>query len=105
METQERIDKDKAMVHIRSMGFSRTPKLLGMESHVMTQMRNIPGGIRKLMDHLIEQYHQTSFRFDLAYCRVGSLMEQAAIRSSAETRAHNPRVQLNKMLLQKGLLG
>ena len=77
IETQERIDK--AMSHIRSMGFSVTPKMHGMESHVVRQMGTIPGGIGKLMEHWIEQYHQTGFRFDLAYCRVGSLVGQAAI--------------------------
>ena len=76
-----------------------------MESHVVRQMRTIRGGIGKLMEHWIEQYHQTGFRFDLAYCCVGSLVGQAAIRSSAEKRAHNPRVQLNKMLLQKIFVG
>jgi hypothetical protein len=80
METQELIDK--AMAHIRSMGFSVTPKLHGMESHVVTQMRTIPGGIGKLMEHWIKQYHQTGVRFDLAYCRVGSLVGQAAIRQA-----------------------
>ncbi len=44
------------MVHIRSMGYSITPKMHGMESHVLTQMRTIPGGIGKLMEHWIEQY-------------------------------------------------
>ena len=103
MDTQGRIDK--AMEHIRSMGFSITPKMHGMESHVARQMRTIPGGIGKLMEHWIEQYHQTGFRFDMAYCRVGSLVGQAAIRSSAEKRARNPRVQISKMLLQKSFVG
>ena len=103
IETQERIDK--AMARIRSMGFSVTPKMHGMESHVVRQMGTIPGGIGKLMEHWIEQYNQTGFRFDLAYCHVGSLVGQAAIRSSAETRARNPQVQLNKMLLQKSFVG
>jgi hypothetical protein len=83
------------------MGFSVKPKLHGMESHVVvTQMRTIPGGV-----DWIEQYHQTSFRFDLAYCCVGSLVRKAAIRSSADKRARNPRVQLIKMLLQKRFVG
>ncbi len=43
IETQERIDK--AMAHIRSMGFSVTPKIHGMESHVVRQMGTIPGGL------------------------------------------------------------
>ena len=52
-----------------------------------------------------EQYHQIGFRFDQAYCPVGSLVGQAAIQSSAEKRARNPQVQLNKMLLQKRFVG
>ncbi len=35
METQERIDN--AMAHIRSVGFTITPKLYGIESHMVTQ--------------------------------------------------------------------
>jgi hypothetical protein len=103
IDTQERIDK--AMIQIRYMGYSVTPKMHGMETHIVTQMRSIAGGIGKLMEHWIEQYHQTGFRFDLAYCRVGSLIGQAAIRSSCEKRSRNPRVQLNKQLLEKAFVG
>ena len=62
--TQNKIDK--AMAHIRSMGFSIKPKMHGMETHVVTQMQTIPRGIGKLMEHWIEQYHQTGYWFDLA---------------------------------------
>ena len=102
-ETQKRIDN--AMAHIRSMGFSVTPKMHGMESHVVRQMRTTLGGTGMLMKHWIEQYHQIGFRFDQAYCRVGSLMGQAAIQSSAEKRGRNPRVQLSTVLLEKRLVG
>ncbi len=102
-EASEQIDKE--MAHIRSMGYSITPKMHGMESQVVTQMRTIQGGIGKLMEHWIEQCHQTGFRYDMAYCRVGSLSGQAAIRSSAEKRARNPRVLLNKQLLEKCFVG
>ena len=101
--TQTRIDN--AMAHIRGMGFSVTPKMHGMESHVVRQMRTTPGGIGMLMEHWIEQYHQIGFRFDLAYCRVGSLVGQAAIRSSVEKRGRNPRVQLCKKLVEKRFVG
>ena len=100
---QKRIDK--AMAHIRSMGFSITPKMHGMEKHVVTQMQTIPGGIGKLMEHWIEQYHQIGHRFDMAYCRVGSLTGQAAIRSSVEKRGRNPRVQMNKQFLLEKFVG
>ena len=42
METQDRIDK--AMAHTRSMGFSVSPKMHGMESDVVRRMITIPGG-------------------------------------------------------------
>jgi len=100
---QKRIDK--TMAHIRSMGFSITPKMHGMEKHVVTQMQTIPGGIGKLMEHWIEQYHQIGHRFDMAYCRVGSLTGQAAICSSVEKRGRNHRVQMNKQFLLEKFVG
>jgi hypothetical protein len=68
-------------------------------NHVVNQMRTIPGGISRLMEHWIEQYHQVGHRFDMAYCRVGSLKGQAEIRARAEKRGSNPRVQMKKKLL------
>ena len=62
-------------------------------------MQTIPGGIGKLMEHWIKQYHQTGHMFDLAYCRMGSLSGQAAICSSVEKRGRNPPVQMNKQFL------
>ena len=97
--TQQRINK--AMAQCRKMGMSITPKLHGMEMHVVNQMRTIPGGIGKHMEHWIEQYHQIGYRFDVAYCRVGSLKGQAAIRSSVEKRGRNPLVQMNKKKLEE----
>ena len=41
----------------------------------------------------------------MAYCRVGSLTGQAAIRSSVEKRGHNPRVQMNKQFLLETFVG
>jgi hypothetical protein len=41
----------------------------------------------------------------MAYCCVGTLSGQAAIWSSAEKNARNPRVQLNKQVLEKNFVG
>ena len=41
----------------------------------------------------------------MAYCRVGSLTGQAAIRSSVEKRGRNPRVQMNKQFLLEKFVG
>ncbi|KAL7528525.1 hypothetical protein ACHAXR_003576, partial [Thalassiosira sp. AJA248-18] len=98
-KTQEMIDK--AMAQLRSMDFSITPKMHGMEKHVVDQMRSIPGGISKLIEHWVEQYHQVGHRYDLSYCRAGTLENQAAIRSRLEKRARHPRVKMNKKLLEK----
>ena len=87
------------------MGFNITPKMHGMEKLVVTQMQTIPGGIGKLMEHWIEQYHQTGHRFDLAHCCVGSLSCQAAICSSVEKIGRNPQVQMNKQFLLEKIIG
>ena len=57
------------------------------------------------MEHWIEQHHQTGHRFDLAYCRFGSLSGQAAIRSSVEKRGCNPQGQMNKQFLLEKFVG
>ena len=90
---------DKAMKQLRLMNFSITPKMHGMEKHVVSQMRKIRGGIAKLIEHWVEQYHQVGHRYDLSYCRAGTLKKQAAIRSSIEKRARHPKVKLNKKRL------
>lgn len=66
----------------------------GMESHVVSQMRNIPGGIAKLVEHWVEQYHQIGHRYDLSYCRAGLLNNQASIRAVVEKRARHPKVKM-----------
>ena len=58
-KTQDKIDK--AMAHMRGMGIRITPEMHGMEMHVLNQMRDIPGGIGRMMEHWIEQYHQTGY--------------------------------------------
>ena len=47
VETQDRIDA--AMAHMRDMGLSITPKMHGMEKHVVNQMRATRGGIGRLV--------------------------------------------------------
>jgi len=58
-KTQDKIDK--AMAHMRGMGIRITPEMHGMEMHVVNQMRDIPGGIGRMMEQWIEQYHQTGY--------------------------------------------
>ncbi len=62
-KTQETIDS--AILQMRRMSISVTPKMHGMEKHIVMQMQSIPSGIGRLMEHWIEQYHQIGYRFDL----------------------------------------
>ena len=56
------------------MGINITPKMHGMEAHVAGQMRAIPGGISKLIEHWVKQYHQVGHRYGLSHCsRAGKL--------------------------------
>jgi hypothetical protein len=87
------------------MGISITPKVHGTQFHAVYQMRTIPGGIAKLAEDWVEQYHQSGFRYDLCYCRVGDLKQQAVIRSRAEHRARNPKVVMRKDMLDKRFKG
>ena len=98
-DMQEKINK--AMAHTRDMGISITPKMHGMEAHVVGQMHAIPGGISKLIEHWVEQYHQVGHRYDLSYCRAGKLERQACYRSVAEKRARHPKVKMSVNRVKK----
>ena len=102
-KTQDRIDK--AMAHTRGMGISITPKMHGMEMHVVNQMRDIPGGIGRMMEHWIEQYHQTGYRFDVAYCRMGSMERAAGVRVRLERMASNHEVKTDRQRLEVKYVG
>lgn len=55
-DTQKSIEQ--AMFQMRLMGFSITPKMHGLECHLVHLMRTIPGGIHQMIEHWVEQYHQ-----------------------------------------------
>ena len=42
------------------------PKSYGMEARVMMQMLDIKGGISRLIEHWVKQYHQVGHRYDLS---------------------------------------
>merc|ERR1711862_652353 len=52
------------------------------------------------IEHWVEQYHQVGRRYDLSYCRAGSLEKQAKLRSKLERRGRLPRVRMNKKRLE-----
>lgn len=99
--TQEHCDETQkciilAMGHLRKLGMSIIPKLHGMEAHLVSQMRHVKGGICKLVEHWVEHYHQVGHRYDISYCRLGSLERQASVRSSAEARGRHVEVRACK---------
>jgi hypothetical protein len=89
-ETQEKINL--AMLHMRTLGFSITPKLHGLESHVVEQMRSIKGGIVHLIEQWVEHSHQTRSRCDDNWKTLNYKM-QALIRSRRESWGGLPQVQ------------
>ena len=98
-QTQKLIDLAMKHWH-KCLKMSIIPKLHGLEAHVVMQMRTIKGGICRMIEHWVEQYHQVGYRYDLSYCRVGSLKRQAEVRSKMEKRERHPRVKMNKKRLQ-----
>ena len=60
------------------------PKLHGIEAHLLRQMLFVDGGIARLIEHWVKQYHQVGRCYDLSYCRAGSLEKQAEVRSKLE---------------------
>ena len=92
--TQKAIDL--ATTHLRKLDMSIIPKLHGMEAHLVRQMRHVHGGICKLVEHWVEHYHQVGYRYDVSYCRMGSLVKQASVRSRKEAIARAPQVIICK---------
>ena len=82
-----------AMKLIRGFGLSITPKIRGIESHVVSQMRTIPGGIARLMEYWMEHYHQTGSNFDVKHRHTKDMKASAETRLSIESRNTDPQVQ------------
>jgi hypothetical protein len=82
-----------AMRKTRELGLSITPKLHGMEDHVIQQMRTYPGGIAMLIESWVEQYHQTGYGLDVKHKNQKSTLETAKVRIRKETTRLLPEVQ------------
>jgi hypothetical protein len=76
------------------MGISITPKMHGMDMHVVNHKQNIPGGIGRMMEHWIEQYHQIGYQFDVACCPVGSMKLATNVQARSERRTSNHQVKM-----------
>ena len=75
------------MKHWREyLKLSIVPKLHGIEAHFLRLMLFVHGGIARLIEHWVEQYHQVGRSYDLSYCQAGSLEKQAEVRAKLERR-------------------
>ena len=81
-----------AMIHLRAMGLSVPPKAHGMERHVVAQMRRIQGGIMKMLEHWVEQYHQTGYKYDEMWRTMGDEAKKARVRARMEHIASGEKV-------------
>ena len=78
---------------IRGFDLSITPKIHGIEAHVVAQMRAIPGGISRLMEYWMEHYHQTGSNLDNKHRHTKNMESLAKARLTIESRETNPQVQ------------
>ena len=67
---------------------------------LLRQMPFIDGGIARLIEHWVEQFHQVGRRYNLSYCRAGSLEKQEEFCSKLERRGRHPRVRMDKKRLE-----
>ena len=81
-------DIDAAMAQWRALGLSVTPKLHGLECHVVAQMRSF-GGIAEMLEYWVEQAHQTGNRKDVKW-RSQPHKKQANLRAKHDKAERIP---------------
>lgn len=96
---------DAAVAHMRRMDMTITPKVHGMESHVVLQMKRTPGGIVKMIEHWVEQYHQVGYNYDDKWRRMRSEEQRALIRAHRENIASHPEIVKRLRLLKERFVG
>ena len=74
------------------MVLSMTPKAHGIERHAVAQMRRIQGGIMKMLEHWVEQYHQTGYKYDEMWRTMGDKAKKARVRACMEHIASDEKV-------------
>ena len=85
-------DIRQAMAATRSLELSITLKMHGTEDHPYKQMRDIPGGIGRLMEYWIEKFHQDESAMDHIHRHTRGARELAEARVRKETSWNNPEV-------------
>jgi len=92
----------KGVSIIREMDLmSVTPKVHGMEDHVVNQMRKTEGGIGELGEHWVELYHQTGYRYDVSLRAMKDEKKKAQVISKREKASINPNVMKAKEMKMK----
>lgn len=92
----------KGVSIIREMGIlSVTPKVHGMEDHVVGQMKDIEGGIGDLGEHWVELYHQTGYRYDVRLKGMKDEAKKAKAIAKREKASINPNVMRAKEMKRK----
>jgi hypothetical protein len=81
-------DIDLAMKQWRELGLSVTPKLHGLECHVVAQMRAW-GGIKLLLEYWVEHEHQIGNRMDTQWKSL-PLAAQGRLRAKHDVAARHP---------------
>mmetsp|Transcript_11935 Transcript_11935/g.17116 ORF Transcript_11935/g.17116 Transcript_11935/m.17116 type:complete len:205 (-) Transcript_11935:44-658(-) len=82
-----KLQADIAMAQWRALGLSVTPKLHGLECHVVPQMRSF-GGMKELLEYWVEQEHQIGNRKDIDWMSQ-SFASQATLRARHEVSSRN----------------
>ena len=96
---------DAAVVHMQRMDMTITPKVHGMESHVVLQMKRTPEGIVKMIEHWVEQYHQVGYNYDDKWRRMRSEEQRALIRAHRENIASHPEIVKRLRLPKERFVG
>ena len=70
------------------------PKVHGMECHVVAQMQKIQGGIMKMLENWVEQYHQTGYKYDEMWrpMGMGDKVKKARVRECMDHIASDEKV-------------
>ena len=92
-------DIDTAMAQWRVLGLSVTPKLHGLECHVVPQMRSF-GGIKDVLEYWVEQEHQIGNRKDIDWMSQ-SFASQAKLRARHEVSSRNQSTIVAKQAVKK----
>ena len=72
------------------MGMSRTIKIHGCMSHIVTHMRRIPCGLSDFDENFMEQYHQTGYGFDVRLKHVKNVDKKGNIVAARLRRSEHP---------------